>query len=103
MTFSMTTCRADIVISSTSAPHCVIAKLVRKAWLKSRAAPVDIAVPRDIECRAGDLGNVYLTTLRPSGAENLPSAESVDGAWKIVKEGAVEVVSVFEGADLVGS
>ena len=35
MIFSMITCRADIVISSTSAPHCVIAK----AGAQSLAAP----------------------------------------------------------------
>ncbi|MCX7008744.1 MAG: glutamyl-tRNA reductase, partial [Kiritimatiellaeota bacterium] len=45
--------RADIVISSTSAPHCVIREAsVRKALAVRRGLPlllIDIAVPRDIE------------------------------------------------------
>ena len=100
--------RADIVISSTSAPHCVIREVsVRKAMAVRRGLPlllIDIAVPRDIETAAGSLDNVYLydiDDLQRMAAENLAKRqESVDGAWKIVKEGAAEVTSVFESADL---
>lgn len=100
--------RADIVISSTSAPHCVIREpSVRKALTVRRGLPlllIDIAVPRDIEIAVGDLANVYLydiDDLQRVAAENLAKRqEAVDGAWKIVREGAAEVVSVFEGADL---
>lgn len=100
--------RADIVISSTSAPHCVIREdSVRKAMTVRRGLPlllIDIAVPRDIETAAGALENVYLydiDDLQRVADENLAKRrDAVDGAWKIVREGAAEVTSVYEGADL---
>lgn len=100
--------RADIVISSTSAPHCVIREAsVRKALAVRRGLPmllIDIAVPRDIETAAGELDNVYLydiDDLQRMAAENLAKRqEAVDAAWKIVQEGSAEITSVFEGADL---
>lgn len=100
--------RADIVISSTSAPHCVIREAsVRKALEVRRGQPlllIDIAVPRDIDPSAADLENVYLydiDDLQRVAAENLAKRhEAVDAAWKIVKHGAAEIASVFEGADL---
>jgi len=100
--------RADIVISSTSAPHCVVREeSVRKAVALRRGAPlllIDIAVPRDIETAAGLLDNVYLydiDDLQRVADENLAKRrEAVEGAWKIVKEGSVEIASMFEGADL---
>jgi glutamyl-tRNA reductase len=65
---------------------------------------IDIAVPRDIEPSAADLENVYLydiDDLQRVAAENLAKRhEAVDAAWKIVKHGAAEISSVFEGADL---
>lgn len=100
--------RADIVISSTSAPHCVIREsAVRRALEARRGLPlllIDIAVPRDIETGAGDLENVYLydiDDLQRVAAENLAKRhEAVDLARKIVKDGAAEIASVFESADL---
>jgi len=100
--------RADIVISSTSAPHCVIREAaVRKAVAVRRGSPIlliDIAVPRDIETAVGELENVYLydiDDLQRVADENLAKRrEAVDGAWKIVKEGSDEIASIFDGADL---
>lgn len=100
--------RADIVISSTSAPHCVIHESsVRKAMETRHDLPlllIDIAVPRDIETGVGALENVYLYNiddLQRVAAENLAKRQkSVEKAWKIVKEGAMEIASVFESADL---
>ncbi len=55
---------ADIVISSTAAPHYVIKKeMVEKAIRQRAGKPVfliDIAVPRDIEPSINDLNNVFL-------------------------------------------
>ncbi|MBL4701816.1 MAG: glutamyl-tRNA reductase [Phycisphaeraceae bacterium] len=55
---------ADIVISSTSAPHPVITVSMLKPLLKRRRYRplflLDIAVPRDIEPEVGALRNVYL-------------------------------------------
>ncbi|MCF6158942.1 MAG: glutamyl-tRNA reductase [wastewater metagenome] len=56
--------KADIIISSTSAPHYVIhANQVREAIKHRRGNPIfliDIAVPRDIEPDVGNIDNVYL-------------------------------------------
>ena len=57
-------CEADVVISSTSAPHIVVdAKMIRKA-MASRPDRLlilmDIAVPRDIDPHAADIPNVRL-------------------------------------------
>lgn len=100
--------KADIVISSTSAPHCVIREnSVRLAMDVRRGMPlllVDIAVPRDVEPGVGKLENVYLYDIDDLGrvaAENLARRHvAVDQAWKIVKEGVAEVASAFDGTDL---
>ena len=56
--------RADIVITSTSAPNFIIKKeMVEKAIHERKNKPIffiDIAVPRDIEPGINDLENVYL-------------------------------------------
>ena len=56
--------KADIVISSTSAPHYVIhADQVKEAIKHRRGNPmflIDIAVPRDIEPEVTNIDNVYL-------------------------------------------
>ena len=56
--------RADIVITSTSAPSFIIKKeMVEKAIHERKNKPIffiDIAVPRDIEPDVNDLENVYL-------------------------------------------
>jgi len=56
--------RADIVITSTSAPNFIIKKeIVEKAIHERKNKPIffiDIAVPRDIEPDVNDLENIYL-------------------------------------------
>lgn len=56
--------KADIIISSTSAPHYVIhAQQVKEAIRHRRGNPmflIDIAVPRDIEPEIANIDNVYL-------------------------------------------
>jgi len=55
---------ADIVISSTAAPHAILRReAVATAMRMRRNRPlfiIDIAVPRDVEPTVGDLSNVFL-------------------------------------------
>ena len=55
---------ADIVISSTAAPHPILRRdMLAPILRKRRGKPlflIDIAVPRDIEAAVGDLDNVFL-------------------------------------------
>lgn len=100
--------KADIVISSTSAPHLVIrVEAVRRAVQARRGRPIlliDIAVPRDIDPEAGKLDNVYVYSiddLQRVAAENLAKRqEAVDQAWRIVREGLAETALLFESGGL---
>ncbi len=55
---------ADIVISSTAAPHPIVRREMLAPILRKRKGKplflIDIAVPRDIEASVGDLDNVFL-------------------------------------------
>lgn len=55
--------KADIVISSTSAPHYVIGKESVAAVMKGRRTPlflIDIALPRDVDPAVNDLPNAFV-------------------------------------------
>jgi len=56
--------KADIVISSTGAPNCIITKNMIASVLKPRKYKplfvIDIAVPRDVDPEVNNLENVYL-------------------------------------------
>jgi glutamyl-tRNA reductase len=56
--------RADILIASTGAPHTIInAPMVRKVMRKRAERPlvmIDIAVPRDIDSKVGNIKNIKL-------------------------------------------
>jgi glutamyl-tRNA reductase len=56
--------RADIVISSTGAPHFVITKPMAERIIKHRKNKpvffIDIAVPRDIDPAVNEIDNVFL-------------------------------------------
>ena len=87
--------QADIVISSTNAPHAVLrVETVRKAIAVRHSRPmllIDIAVPRDIEEGVGALENVYLYNiddLQLVASENLSKRqEAIDPALSIIHEG----------------
>ncbi len=55
---------ADVLISSTAAPHTIVHRdMVSAAMRKRRGKPlflIDIAVPRDIDADVRELGNVFL-------------------------------------------
>jgi glutamyl-tRNA reductase len=59
--------RADIVLSSTGAPHTIISPRDVEAVVKRRKFKpmffIDIAVPRDIDPRVNDLESAYLFTV----------------------------------------
>lgn len=59
--------RADIVLSSTGAPHIIIGpKDVEEVVKRRRFRPmffIDIAVPRDIDQKVNDVENAYLFTV----------------------------------------
>ncbi|MDD2733736.1 MAG: glutamyl-tRNA reductase [Desulfuromonadaceae bacterium] len=59
--------RADIVLSSTGAPHCIIGpKDAEEVVKRRRFNPIffiDIAVPRDIDPKVDDVENAYLFTV----------------------------------------
>lgn len=59
--------RADIIISSTGAPHQILSKAdLQEIILQRRNRPIfliDIAVPRDIDPMANEIDNVYLYDL----------------------------------------
>ena len=59
--------KADIVLSSTGAPHTIIGpKEVEEVIRKRRFKPmffIDIAVPRDIDPKVDDVENAYLFTV----------------------------------------
>jgi len=95
--------KADIVVSSTNAPHCVIrTNSVRKAIAARCSRPmlfIDIAVPRDIEESVGRLENVYLYNiddLQGVAAENLARRqECLTLATSIVHEQTGEFAAWF--------
>ena len=96
--------KADIVISSTSAPHLVVhAASVRKAVSIRHGRPmllVDIAMPRDIDPAASQIKDVYLYSiddLQRIAENNLAKRHAaVDRAWKIVRECTAEAAALFE-------
>ena len=96
--------QADIVISSTSAPHAVVrVAAVRRAMEIRRGRPVllvDIAMPRDIEPAAADVKDVYLyhiDDLQRVASENLARRQgAVDQAWRIVREVSAEWTDLFK-------
>ncbi len=59
--------RADIVLSSTGAPHCIIGPKDAVDVIKRRRFKpiffIDIAVPRDIDPRVDDVEHAYLFTV----------------------------------------
>jgi glutamyl-tRNA reductase len=59
--------RADIVLSSTGAPHIIIGPKDVEAVVKRRRFKpmffIDIAVPRDIDQKVDDIDNAYLFTV----------------------------------------
>lgn len=104
--------RADIVISSTSAPCCILGvETVRAAIRARRGRPmllVDLAVPRDIEAAAANISNVYyynIDDLKDFAKENLAKRhDAMEHARQIVREEAAALASQLQASSVgIGS
>ena len=99
--------QADIILSSTGAPHTIIGhKDVEEVIRRRRMKPmffIDIAVPRDIDPRVNDVENVYLYTvddLQEVVAANLQQrGEEAKKAEEIVEQ---EIVQFFKWLSSLG-
>jgi glutamyl-tRNA reductase len=86
--------KADIILSSTGAPHTIIGAGDLEAVMRSRRQKpmffIDIAIPRDIDPAVNDVENVYLFTvddLQEVVASNLQQrSEEAKKAEDIVNE-----------------
>lgn len=95
---------ADILITSTGAPHYIITKKEAQAIVKNRkGAPIvmiDIAVPRDIDPAVAQLDGVYLfniDALESVVEENKHQREEeAKRAIPIIEEGVREVLHKME-------
>ncbi len=89
---------ADIVVSSTASPECIITrKMVKNVLRKRRNRPlflIDIAVPRDVQPEVNKLNNVYLYDIDDlKGVIESNKAQRQDAAVKahrIVQEEVVK-------------
>ncbi|MBO8127379.1 MAG: glutamyl-tRNA reductase [Firmicutes bacterium] len=83
--------KADIIISSTGAPHTVIKRdMVKQAMRLRRNRPlfmIDIAVPRDIEESIHNLSNVYLYNI--DDLENVVEANLAKREQQVEKAEAI--------------
>lgn len=100
---------ADIVITSTGAStHMLLPATVRKAMEKREGAPmflVDIAVPRDIDPRVGELDGVYLydiDDLQQVVQGNRESRESeAEQAHLLLEQDALEFLAWLKSLESV--
>jgi glutamyl-tRNA reductase len=101
--------QADIVISSTSAPYCILdVAAVRAAMAARHGRPmlfIDLAVPRDIEEDVGEVDNVYLYNiddLEGIASENLSKRQgAMEQARQIVQQEVAAVAAALQ-ADALG-
>ncbi|MBN2451332.1 MAG: glutamyl-tRNA reductase [Lentisphaeria bacterium] len=102
---------ADVVVSSTTAPDCILhADTVRQAMARRRNRPmlfVDLAVPRDVEEAVGRIENVYLYTMDDLAGMAEVNAfrrrEAIEDAHRIVAAEAAALTADLEaGAPHIG-
>jgi len=101
--------RADIVITSTSAPKFIIhKKMIEKAIHKRKNKPIfliDIAVPRDIAPEVNELENVYLYDI--DDLQNVVNAnmeerqKEAENAVGIIKQEVTKFNNWFSTLDVV--
>jgi glutamyl-tRNA reductase len=101
--------QADVVISSTAAPHYVLTREKIASTMKARQGRplflVDIAVPRDIEPSAGDIANVYLYNiddLQEVADKNLlRRRDEIFKVKKIINEESASFTCFLQSRDVV--
>lgn len=88
--------KADMVVSSTAAPHTVISReIVRQTVVRRKGRPtflIDLAVPRDIDPAAGELDNVFLY--------NMDDLQALVGANRQERARALECVEEIIGCEV---
>jgi glutamyl-tRNA reductase len=102
-------CQADIVISSTAAPHAILhPDAVAAAMHMRRNRPlfvIDIAVPRDVEPAVGQISNVFLydiDDLNQVVEANLAQRRhQVPRVQAIVREEVADFLAWFHARDVV--
>ncbi len=100
--------RADIVISATDSPqHLILHDQVVKVMKDRKQKPIffiDIADPRDIEPRVGDIENVYLYNiddLKKVADENIKDREKeAQKAETIVQDEVVKFVNWYHSLEV---
>jgi glutamyl-tRNA reductase len=100
--------RADIVISATDSPQCLIRHdQITKVMRDRRQKPIffiDIADPRDIEPKVGDVENVYLYNiddLQKVANENIKDREKeAQKAEAIVQDEMIKFVNWYRSLDI---
>jgi glutamyl-tRNA reductase len=101
--------QADIVITSTAAPHAILRpETVSAAMRMRRNRPlflIDIAVPRDIDPAVGDLNNVFLydiDDLEQVAEANLAQRRrEIPRVQNIINEEVTEFWAWFRARDVV--
>ena len=101
--------RADIVISSTGAPHTIIQKdMIATAMCERLERPlmlIDIAVPRDIDFEVGTIPNVYLHDIDNLNAHlehSLAERESeVPQVQAILEEEEIKFMEFLSSLDML--
>jgi glutamyl-tRNA reductase len=102
-------CQADIVISSTAAPHLVLTQDIVATAMRRRRNRylfiIDIAVPRDVEPAIGKMPNVYLydiDDLKQVVDANLEQRKrEIPHVQAIVREEVAAFMDWFQALDVV--
>jgi len=55
--------KADVIITATKSPHCIIKKETLEGAVKQRILMVDLALPRDVDPKVKELENIELFCL----------------------------------------
>jgi glutamyl-tRNA reductase len=101
--------RADIIITSTGAPHTILnRKLVEPAMTARPARPlfiIDIAVPRDVDSNVTEIANVYLQdidSLQSQADDNVQERTAeIPHVELIVEEEAQQFLDWFSSLGVV--
>lgn len=93
----------DLVVSATASPNFTLTKeLLENAGITGHLVLIDLAVPRDIEPKAGSLPNITLYDIDSFKIDSISPKmqESMEKAGVILKEQMEEFYNWFSGKDL---
>ena len=92
----------DLVVSATASPNFTLTKeLLENAGITGHLVLIDLAVPRDIEPKAGSLPNITLYDIDSFKIDSISPKmqESMEKAGVILKEQMEEFYNWFSGKD----